>query len=137
MSTAIAEREAEIAADSVRGSIFRVCNMIGVSFLNSKIKSVTITDRDHHPDDITYFTFRTTVNPHLVDTRSLDSVHLSEFYLHLPNTYPSLSASRLLRNSIQPNTTPAPVNTFDSTLENLTDDDLQFMSAARMRNYFR
>ena len=51
--------------------------------------------------------------------------------LHI--TSPSLSASRVLGNSIQHNTTPAPVNTFDSTLENLTDDDLQFMLAACMR----
>ena len=36
-------------------------------------------------------------------------------------------------NYIQPNTTPAPVDTFDSTLGRLTDNDLQFMSAARMR----
>ena len=63
-------------------------------------KSIAITDLDHRPDDITYFTFRTTVNPHLVDTRSPDSVHLFEFSLRLPNTSPSILASRLLRNFI-------------------------------------
>ena len=113
--------------------MFRVGNMIGVGFLNSNGKAVNITDPDHRPDDITYFTFRTTVNPHLVDTRAPNSVHLFEFSLRLPNTSPSLSASRLLRDSIQPNTTPAPVDTFDSILENLTDNNLQFMSATRMR----
>ena len=81
----MAEREAETAADSIRDSIFNVGNMIGVGFLNSKGKPVTITDPDHRPDDITYFTFRTTVNPHLVDTRAPDSVHLFEFSLRLPH----------------------------------------------------
>jgi len=129
----MAEREAETAANSIRDSLFRVGNMIGVGFLNSKGKSVTITDPDHRPNDITYFTFRTTVNPHLVDTRIPDSVHLFEFYLRLPNSSPSLSAFRILRDSVQPIITPVPVDTFDSILKNLTDDDLQFMSATRMR----
>ena len=129
----MAEREAETAADSIRDSIFCVGDMIGVGVLKFKGKSVTITDPDHRSDDITYFTFRTTVNPHLVDTRAPDSIHLFEFSSRLANTFPSLSVSRLLRNSVQPNTTPTPVDTFDSTLENFTDDDLQFMSAARMR----
>ena len=127
------ERETKIAANSIHHSIFRIGNMIGVDFLNSKRKYVTITDPGHCPDDITYFNFRTTVNPHLVDTQSPDSVHVFEFSLRLPNPFPSLLASHLLRNSIQPNTTPTPVDNFDSTLGNLTDDDLQFMSAARMR----
>ena len=118
----MAEREAETTADSIRDSTFRVGDMIDVGFLNSKGKPVTITDPDHRPDDITYFTFRITVNPHLVDTRAPDSVHLFKFSLRLPNTSPSLSASRLLGNSILLNTTPASVDTFESTLENLTDD---------------
>ena len=50
----------------------------------------------------------------------------------MPNISPSLSASRLFRNSIPP-TPPAHVDTFDSTLGKLTDNDLQFMSATRMR----
>ena len=133
MSTAMAEREAETAADSIRDSLYRVGNMIGVGFLNSKGKSVTITDPDHRPNDISYFTFRTTVNPHLVDTRIPDSVNLFEFYLRLPNSSPSLSAFRILRDSVQPIITPVPVDTFDSTLKNLTDDNLKFMSATRMR----
>ena len=132
MSTSMDEREAETATDSIRNSIFSVGNMIGVGFLNSKGKSVTITDPDHRSDGITYITFRTTVNLHLVDTRAPDSIHLFEFSLCLLNISPSLSASRLHRNPIQSNTTPTPVDTFDSTLGNLTDNKLQFMSATRM-----
>ena len=66
----MAEREAETAADSIRDSIFRVGNMIEVDFLNFKGNSIAITNPDHRPNDITYLTFRTTVNPHLVDTRA-------------------------------------------------------------------
>ena len=84
----MAERETETAADSIRDSIFRVGNMTGVAFLTSKGRSVTITDPNRRPNDITYFTFRTTVNPHLVDTRAPNSVHLFEFSLRLLNTHP-------------------------------------------------
>ena len=129
----MAEREAEIVVDSIRDSIFCDGNMIGVDFLNSKGNPLTITNPDHRPDDITYLNFRTTVNPHIVDIRAPDSVDLFEFSLCLPNTSPSLSAPCLLRYYIPPNITPSPVNTFDSTLESFTDDDLQYISAARMR----
>ena len=118
-STAITERVAETAVDSIRGSIFRVSNMIGFGFLNFKGKSVTITDPAHRPDDITYFTFRPNINPHLVDTQASDSIHSFEFSLRLSNTITSSSASLPFDNSIQPNTTPAPVDTFDSTLSKL------------------
>ena len=50
----------------------------------------------------------------------------------MPNISPPLSASRLFRNSIPP-TPPAHVDTFDSTLGKLTDNDLQFISATRMQ----
>ena len=133
MSTAMAEREAETAADSIRDSVFNVDNMTGVGFLNSKGKPVTITDPDHRPDNITYFTFRATVNPILVDKRAPDSVHYFEFSLRLPHTSLSFPASRLPGSFVPPITTPAPVATLDSTLETLTDDDLLSMSAARMR----
>ena len=69
----MAERGAKTATDSIRDSIFRVTNMIGVGFINSKEKSVAITDPPHRLNDITYFTFRANINRHLVDTRALDS----------------------------------------------------------------
>ena len=51
-STAMAEREAESAAISIRDS-FCVCvyTMHGVGFLASKGKSVTINDPDNHPSN--------------------------------------------------------------------------------------
>ena len=57
MSAAIVEREAETASDSIRDYIFRVTNMTGVDFLNSKGKPVAITDPSRRLDNITYFTF--------------------------------------------------------------------------------
>ena len=72
MSTAMTERNAETVADSIRDSVFRVTNMIGVDFHNSKGEYIAITDPDHHPDDIIYFTFCSNINPHLVDTRAPD-----------------------------------------------------------------
>ena len=99
----MAEREAKKTTGFIRNSIFRVSNMIGVKFLNSKGKSAAITYPDHRPDDITYFTFRTTVNSHLVDTREPDSVYLFEFSLRLPNTCPPYQhfvSSEILFNPI-------------------------------------
>ena len=126
------ERDAETAADIIRDSIFRVTNMIGVGLLNSKEKSVAITDPAYRPDDITYFNFRAKINPHLVDTRAPNSVHLFEFTLRLSNTIPFSSASLPIKNSVQINNTPAPVYTFDSILSKMSGNDLQFRSAARM-----
>ena len=126
------ERDAETAADIIRDSIFRVTNMIGVGLLNSKGKSVAITDPAYRPDDITYFNFRAKINPHLVDTRAPNSVHLFEFTLRLSNTIPFSSASLPIKNSVQINNTPAPVYTFDSILSKMPGNDLQFRSAARM-----
>ena len=93
MSTAMAERDVETAADSIRNSILCVSNMIGVGFLNSKGKAVTITDPAHRLDDITYFTVHANINPNLVDTRAPDSVHSFEFSMRLLNTINSSSAS--------------------------------------------
>ena len=55
MSSAIAEREAEVADISVRDSIFCVDNMSGVGFFDSAEMSVTITDPDNRPRDIFIF----------------------------------------------------------------------------------
>ena len=133
MSTAIAERGAETAANSIRDSIFRISTMIGVSFFTSKRKYDNITNPAHRQDGITYFTFRANINPHLVDTRAPDYVHSFEISLRLPNTITSSSASFPPNNSVQPNTTSTPVDIFDSTLSKLSDNDLHLMSAARMR----
>ena len=104
MSTAMTERETKPAADSIRYSIFRVTNMFGVGFLNFKEKSLAIIDPFHRPDDITYFNFRANIKPHLVDTGAPDSVHLFEFSLCLPHTFPSSSASLCVGNSVPTNT---------------------------------
>ena len=38
-----------------------------------------ITEPSHRSNDITYFTFRADIHPHLVDTRAPNSIHLFEF----------------------------------------------------------
>ena len=86
MSTAMAEREAETAAHSIRDSIFRVIDMFGVGFLNYKGTQVNIIEPSHRLDNITYFTICANINPYLVDTRAPHSVHLFEFSLRLPHT---------------------------------------------------
>ena len=63
ISSAIAEREAEVADISVRDSIFCVDNMSGVGFLDSTRKSVNIIEPDNRPRDVSYFTFRSSLNP--------------------------------------------------------------------------
>ena len=75
MSTATAEWEAEAAAIAIRDSIFFVDNISDVGFLTSKGKSVTINDLDNHPRDLSYFTFRSSLNPHTVYFRAPNTVH--------------------------------------------------------------
>ena len=75
MEIAIAERDTETVADFICNSIFRVTIMIGVGFINSKGKSITIDDPSRRQDDITYFTFRAIINLHFVNKRAIDSVH--------------------------------------------------------------
>ena len=57
MSTAMAEREVESVSVFIRSSIFNVVNMSGVGFLDSTGKSITISDHDNRPHDVSYFTF--------------------------------------------------------------------------------
>ena len=133
MNTAMAEREAKTATDSISDFIFCVTNMFGVGFIHSKGKPVAITDPSHRPDDITYFIFRAHINPHLIDTRAPNSVHLFEHSLRLPHIFISSPASLSVGNSVSTNTTPVLVDTFESTLSKISDDDFQFMSATRMR----
>ena len=133
MSTAMTEREAKTAAESIYDSIFRVTNMTRVNFLDSKEKPVAITDPSRRLDDITYFTFRANINPHLVDTRAPDSVHLFEFSLRLAHAFPSSLSSLSVHNSTSNNNTPALVDTFDYTLSKISEEDFQTISASQMR----
>ena len=54
--------------------------MAGVEFLDSTGKSVTITDPDNFPRDISYFTFISSLNPHTVDPRAPNDIHQFEFF---------------------------------------------------------
>ena len=89
-STTMVKRHVEIVAESIHDPIFRVDNMIGVGFLNSKEKLVIIDNPAVvHPTSI--FTFCSSINHLLVDLRALDAILLFEFSLPLPNTFHSSS----------------------------------------------
>ena len=131
------ERETEIAAEFISDSLFRVTNMTGIDFLNSERKLVSITNPFRRLDDITYFNFRANINPHLVDTRAPDSVHLFEFSLRLSYTLSSSSASLFLRNSILNNNIHASVDNFDSTLSKCLTTIYRLFRHLKCCNYFR
>ena len=75
MSTVMTEREVEAASISIRDSIFSVANLSGVGFLDSTGKYVSISDSDNRPRDVSYFTFRSFLNPNIVDPRAPNTVH--------------------------------------------------------------
>ena len=83
MSTAIAEHEAETAAVSIRDSFLCVDNISGIGFFDSTGKSVTITDPNNHPRDVSYFIFRSSLNPSAIDDRAPNAVHQFKFTLIL------------------------------------------------------
>ena len=107
--------------------------MSGVWFLDSTGKFVTITDPDNRPRDVSYFTFRSSLNPHTVDPRAPNSVHKFEFSLRLPHNYPSSSVNLSLSSpSIVPNQSSVP--TFNESLSGLSDALLNQMLATEMRD---
>ena len=93
MNTAMAEREVESAFVSIRGSIFNVVNMSGVSFLDSTGKPITISDPNNRPRDVSYFIFRSSLNPYTVYQRVTHVVYQFEFSVRLPHNSPPSSAN--------------------------------------------
>ena len=133
MSTAMAEREVESASVFIRGSIFNVVNMSGVGFLDSTGKSITISDPDNRPRDVSYFTFRSSFNPNLVDPRAPNAVHQFEFSLCLPPNSLSSSVNISLQSPyIVPNQSSMPA--FNGTPSGLSNDQLNKISETEMRN---
>ena len=135
MSTAMAEREAEAASISTRDSIFCVANTSGVGFLDSTGKSVTISDPDNRPRDVSYFTFHSSLNPNTVNSRAPNAVHQFEFYLRLLHSSPSSSVNSSLP-SASIVTNKSSKTTFNATLSGLSDGQLNKMSATTLRDMF-
>ena len=133
MSTEMAEIDAKIAADSIRDSIFRVDNMTGVGYLNSKEKSVTIDDHSSRPPNVAYITFRSTINPHIVDPRAHDAIHLFEFSLRLPNIFLSSSVILPVDPLALTPTIPTPAVPFDDTLSQISDAQFENMTETQTR----
>ena len=131
-STAMSQWEVEIASLSIRGSIFCVANMSGVGFLDYTGKSVTISDPDNYPRDVSYFTFLSYLNPNTVDPRALNAVHQFEFSLRLLLSSPSPSVNISLP-SASVVTNKSSETTFNVILIDLLDDQLNKMSAIILR----
>ena len=61
-------------------------NLIGVTFSNSSVQPIKITDSDNRPANITYFTFHSNVSANTVDCRAPIKSLALEFSLRLPQT---------------------------------------------------
>ena len=133
MSTAMAEREVDAASTSIRDSISSVANMSGLGFLDSTGKSLTISDPDNRSCDVSYFTFRSSLNRNNVDHCALNAVNQFEFSSRLFDNLPSSSVNISLPSpSIVPN--QSSVHIFNATLSGLTDDQLNKMLENEMRD---
>ena len=119
----MAERETEAASISIRDSMISVGNKSGVGFLDSTGKFVTISDPDNRLRDVSYFTFRSSFNPNLVDPRAPNAVHQFEFSLCLsPNSLSSSVNISLQSPYIVPNHSSVPV--FNATPSGFSNDQL-------------
>ena len=115
MSTAMAERETKAVAISICDPIFYVDNISGFDFLTSKEESIIMNDPKKHPRDVSYFTFRLSLNPYIVDPRASNAVHQFKFSLRLPLNFPSSSVNLSLP-STSIITNQSSVTLFDATL---------------------
>ena len=101
-------------------------------FLTSKGKSVTLNDPDNLPRDVSYFTFRLSLNPHTVDPRAPNTVHQFE-PLRLPHNSPS-STVKLSFSIPSVVTNQLSIAIFDATFRELLDNLLNRMIATQMRD---
>ena len=109
--------------------------MSGVGFLDSMEKSVTISDPDNRPRDVSYFTFHSSLYPNTVDPQASNTVHQFEFSLRLPhNSTSSFVNFSLPKPSIVPNQSSLP--TFNETFSSLSDDLLNQLLETETRDMF-
>ena len=76
----MAEREVEAAAISIRDSVVCVDTTSSVELFTSKAKFITINDPDNRPLDVSYCTFCSSLNHHIVDPRVPNAIHLLIFF---------------------------------------------------------
>ena len=107
--------------------------MSSVGFLTSKLKSVTVNDPDNRPHDVSYFTFRSLLYLHSIDSRSPNSVHQFEFSFRLPHNSPSSSVNiSMLSPSVVTNQSSVAI--FDIVLSRLLDSLLNQITATEIRH---
>ena len=85
-STGSAERDANIAAQSISRAIFRVSNLTGVGFSDATGKILKIPDVTSRPADLAFFTFRSHFFAPSVDIRAPNKSLNLEFSLRLPQS---------------------------------------------------
>ena len=146
-STGSAERDANIAAQSISRAIFRVSNLTGVGFSDATGKILNIPDVTSRPADLAFFTFRSHFFAPSVDIRAPNKSLNLEFSLRLPQSlsYHSLLSTgkaSIIRTPTSQVKTPPPstskppqtVEALGFTLGNLSDDILSGMTPVELRN---
>ena len=127
-STGSAERDVDIADQSISHFYFRISNLTGVAFSGAAGKSIKVSDTTSHPADLTFVTFRSNVLATTVDIRAPNKSLNHQFSLHLSQ---SLSQSTLVSTAIASLVKPPPPSTskilqtveaLGNTLDNLSDD---------------
>ena len=129
MNNIITERESEVVASFIRHSILCVDNVTGGGFLNAKEMFISIVNPSNCPSNVSNFTFRSKINPHLVDNRPPDSIHYSKFPLRLPFTTLFLiePSIRFFGTETPTSLISPPADTFDVTVNSLSDSQLALM----------
>ena len=95
--------------------------------------SVTITDPDNRPREVSYFSYRSSLNPNAIDDRAPNTVYQFEFSLRLPhNSTLSFVNISLPSPSIVTNQSSMP--TFNTTFSGLSDALLNQIIAKEMRD---
>ena len=100
MITGIVERGAAPAVYFIRDSMFYLDNTTGLGILDCRGKTININNPSYRLFDVSYFSFRSNINPNLVDQMSPDTVQLFEFYFRLPHTFSSSLVTRPVDSSV-------------------------------------
>jgi hypothetical protein len=95
--------EATGGCSSVRSAFFLVDNLVALGFrdhLGAPITKSITADLTQRPTGISYFAFRSTVNPAAVDSRLSLPPHSFEFWLALPQTLLAPSSTAAVPGSV-------------------------------------
>ena len=111
--------EASGCCRSIRSAFFLVDNLVAIGFRDhtgAPISSSITADASTRPTGISYFAFRSTVDPSIIDTRLSLAPFSFEFWLALPQTVfvsssPATDSAARRLSFTSPRQAPAPVAT--------------------------